>query len=203
MQYRLKPIKGCEWDYDIKLAKQQIQDELRIPLKEYKKQHPELKKIVDLRTKLGIWRLYKWVFNALPSPIRKTYPEKAHLIVKWTGIKSLSEVRKKYPQFFGDLRDLRKTATLANFIENVKKSKFLFPGMLPEEVFENAKLNNFDIDKILKEYKKLGFIYHPDYGESNGQFQILAKIKDLAIQEDQIRKASPTYREVYQNNFRG
>ena len=150
MRYQLKPVKGCEWDYDMKLAKQQIQDKVGMPLKEYKKQYPELKGLIDLRKKLGIWRLYKWVFNVLPSPIRKIHPEKAHLIVKWTGIKSLKEVRRKYPQFFGELKDLRKTVTLANFIENVKKSKFLFPGMLPEEIFENAQPNNFDIDKILK-----------------------------------------------------
>ena len=185
------------------MAKQQIQDKVGMPLKDYKKQHSELKNFVDLRTKLGIWRLYKWVFNALPSPIRKTHCEKAHLIIKWTGIKSLKEVRKKYPQFFGELKDLRKAVTLANFIENVKKSKFLFPGMLPEEVFENAQTNNFDIDEILKEYKKLGFAYHPDHGGNTEQFQILTKIKDWAIKKDQIREASPTYQEVYQNNLRG
>ena len=203
MRYQLKPVKGCEWDYDMKLAKQQIQDKVGMPLKEYKKQYSELKGFIDLRKKLGIWRLYKWVFNVLPSPIRKIHPEKAHLIVKWTGIKSLKEVRRKYPQFFGELKDLRKTVTLANFIENVKKSKFLFPGMLPEEIFENAQPNNFDIDKILKEYKKLGFTYHPDHGESTEQFQILTKIKDWAIKEHQIREGSPTYREVYQGNLRG
>ena len=69
MRYQLKPFKGCEWDYDTKLAKQQIQDKVGIPLKEYKKQYPELKGFVDLREKLGIWRLYKWVFNVVPSPI--------------------------------------------------------------------------------------------------------------------------------------
>lgn len=203
MKYRLKPVKGCEWDYDMMLAKKEIAEYVGLPLKDYKKRQAELKNFVDLREKLGIWRLYKWVFNALPTPIRKTYNEKAHLILKWTTIRSLKEVRKQYPQFFGDLRDLRKTQTLANFIENVKKTKFLFPGMLPEEIFENAKPHNFNIDKILKEYKELSFLYHPDHGGNTEQFQILTKVKDFAIKEDQIREASPTYREVYQDSLRG
>ena len=72
MKYRLKPVNGCEWDYDFQLAKKQIQNHVGMPLEKYKDQYPVLKELVDLRTKLGIWQLFKWVFNAIPLPKRKT-----------------------------------------------------------------------------------------------------------------------------------
>ena len=127
MTYKLKSVNGCEWDYDFQLTKKQIQNHVGMPLAKYKAQYPALKELVDLRTKLGIWQLFKWVFNALPLPKRETYEEKEQLILRWTGMNTLTEVKNRYPEFFQEINDLGNTETLGNFIEQVKK--WLFPQL--------------------------------------------------------------------------
>jgi hypothetical protein len=201
MTYRLKPVNGCEWDYDFQLAKKQIQNHIGMPLIKYKAQYSVLKESVDLRSKLGIWKLFKWVFNALPLPKRQTYEEKAQLILRWTETASLTEVKNRYPEFFQEINDLRKTKTLGNFIEQVKKSGKLLPGMLPEDVFKNAQPHNFDIEKIKKEFKKLARNYHPDSSGKEEQFQILNKLKEFAIQQEQLLQVSSTYREMCEEQY--
>lgn len=172
-----------------------------MPLTKYKNQYPALKELVDLRTKLGIWKLFKWIFNEPPLPKRNTYQEKAQLILRWTETNSLQEVKNKYPEFFQEINDLGKRKTLNSFIEQVKKSGKLLPGMLPEDVFENAQPHNFDIEKIKKEFKKLAIKYHSDTGGKDEQFQILNKLKEFAIKQEQISQVSLTYREVYEEQY--
>ena len=115
---------------------------------------------------------------------------------------TLTEVKNRYPEFFQEINDLRKTETLGNFIEQVKKSGKLLPGMLPEDVFENAQRHNFDIEKIKKDFKKLASKYHPDSGGTEEQFQILNKLKEFAIQKEQLSRQSSTYREMYEEQYR-
>jgi hypothetical protein len=202
MTYKLKPVNGCEWDYDFQLAKKQIQNHVGMPLTKYKAQYPVLKELVDLRTKQGIWELFKWVFNALPLPKRETYEEKEQLILRWTETTTLTEVKNRYPEFFEDINNLSKTKTLDNFIEQVKKSGKLLPGMLPEDVFENAQRHNFDIEKIKKDFKKLASKYHPDSGGTEEQFQILNKLKEFAIKKEQLSQGSSTYRKMYEKQYK-
>jgi hypothetical protein len=198
----LKPVNGCEWDYDFELTKQQIQNHVGMPLVKYKAQYPVLKKSIDLRTKPGIWKLFQWVFNALPLPKRETYEEKAQLILRWTGMNTLTEVKNRYPEFFQEINNLEKTETLDNFIEQIQKSGKLLPGMLPEDVFENGQRHNFDIEKIKKEFKKLASKYHPDSGGTEEQFQILNKLKEFAIKKEQLSQLSSTYREMYEKEYK-
>jgi hypothetical protein len=172
-----------------------------MPLVKYKAQHPVLKELVDLRSKLGIWKLFKWVFNAPPLPKRETYEQKAQLILRWTETTTLAEVKNRYPEFFEEINNLRKTKALGNFIEQVKKSGKLLSGMLPEDIFENAQPHNFDIEKIKKEFKNLASTYHPDSGGTEEQFQILNKLKEFAIKQEQLLQLSSTYREIYEKEY--
>lgn len=200
--FKLTKSNGMEWAIDKEKRQKQIEDAVGMPMKEYIKQNPALADgLDDLEGDFATWKTFKWVFNTPPSPSRDTYETKANLIERWTQ-KGLEEAYQKYPVLFGsgDINDIK---TLDNFFANTKKTGFLFSGMLPEDVFENAKDNQVDVAKIKKEFKKLSQKYHPDKGGSEAQFKILNEIKARAEKKGELNDLTSTYREVYEDSFVG